>query len=377
MKTNLKSNKVDATIEKVFKRYGHTVTTEQTKCKGSEEIGRKQRRRQAKLLKKTKGMQKNDAKQPPKTPASTSRSCELSKKSTKKRKRKSGELSSDDVRKKALRIENKHEDKMIGALEKKLFLNKSKNKKKLPKSFVDSGLDYILDVVNGEYLGSGDEDDFFSKSSKDATVPESPKSEIHSEVNVTDSIGPESDVMSSDNDDESSDNDSADISDAQEDDTSMDDRRETVETNFETPAEKYIPPAMRVNLSDEQEKNKEKLRRKVKGLLNRLSESNMSSICDDIEKLYLANSRAILHKVITDLMMGQFSQPDPSPESMIVENAALISALSIRVSVAVLMNVYEVVSLKLHSLIKDKGNEQPCNSVATNFTVILWSWHSF
>ncbi|KAG0432251.1 hypothetical protein HPB47_021050 [Ixodes persulcatus] len=49
----------------------------------------------------------------------------------------------DKVRKQNLLSDNKQEDKLIKQLEKKLFLNKRKNKN-MPKSFIDEGLDCIL-----------------------------------------------------------------------------------------------------------------------------------------------------------------------------------------------------------------------------------------
>ncbi|CAN7997308.1 unnamed protein product [Ixodes hexagonus] len=56
----------------------------------------------------------------------------------------------DKVRKQNLLSDNKQEDKLIKQLEKKLFLNKRKNKN-MPKSFIDEGLDYILEVVDQKY----------------------------------------------------------------------------------------------------------------------------------------------------------------------------------------------------------------------------------
>lgn len=56
----------------------------------------------------------------------------------------------DKVRRQNLRNDNKKEDKLIKQLEKRLFLAKRKNKN-MPKSFIDEGLDYILELVDKKY----------------------------------------------------------------------------------------------------------------------------------------------------------------------------------------------------------------------------------
>ena len=63
-----------------------------------------------------------------------------------------------------------------------------------------------------------------------------------------------------------------------------------------TGASKYIPPALRnkmANLEDSEQKRLalQRLSRQIKGLLNRLAESNMHGIARDIERFYNSNSR--------------------------------------------------------------------------------------
>uniref|UniRef100_A0A6M2CPL6 Protein involved in high osmolarity signaling pathway ovary overexpressed n=1 Tax=Rhipicephalus microplus TaxID=6941 RepID=A0A6M2CPL6_RHIMP len=62
------------------------------------------------------------------------------------------------VRKKNLRDDNKQEDRVIKQMEKLLFLNKRKNKN-MPKSFIDEGLDYLLEVVDKKYQNTHEESD--------------------------------------------------------------------------------------------------------------------------------------------------------------------------------------------------------------------------
>lgn len=62
------------------------------------------------------------------------------------------------VRKKNLRDDNKQEDRVIKQMEKLLFLNKRKNKN-MPKSFIDEGLDYLLEVADKKYQNTHEESD--------------------------------------------------------------------------------------------------------------------------------------------------------------------------------------------------------------------------
>lgn len=67
-------------------------------------------------------------------------------------------LEREAVRRKNLLDDNKQEDRVIKEMEKRLFLNKRKNKN-MPKSFIDEGLDYILEVVDNKYQKSHQESD--------------------------------------------------------------------------------------------------------------------------------------------------------------------------------------------------------------------------
>lgn len=59
----------------------------------------------------------------------------------------------DAVRRQNLIDDNKNEDRLIKQMEKKLFLNKRKNKN-MPRSFIDEGLDYLLEIADKKYQDS-------------------------------------------------------------------------------------------------------------------------------------------------------------------------------------------------------------------------------
>lgn len=68
-----------------------------------------------------------------------------------------------ESRKMALLEANEQEDREIKKLERCLGINKRKNKKSLPQSFVTDGLDYILGVLDSGSSGAGIYDDEFDE----------------------------------------------------------------------------------------------------------------------------------------------------------------------------------------------------------------------
>lgn len=96
---------------------------------------------------------------------------------------------------------------------------------------------------------------------------------------------------------------------------------------------KYIPPHVRARLaaeSGEDPKKLEKLNRlkkQLKGWLNRLSEANMYKIVTDIDNLYMQNSRYDMNLTLTSLIFESLVSNALAPERMVLEHMLLIAAL--------------------------------------------------
>lgn len=96
---------------------------------------------------------------------------------------------------------------------------------------------------------------------------------------------------------------------------------------------KYIPPHVRARLaaeSGEDPKKLEKLSRlkkQLKGWLNRLSEANMYKIVTDIDNLYMQNSRYDMNLTLTSLIFESLVSKALAPERMVLEQMLLIAAL--------------------------------------------------
>ena len=252
-------------------------------------------------------------------------------------------------RKRQLILANEEEKKNIQQLEKQLGMKKRKSKN-LPKCFLDDGLDYILDACDSAKLGamgdlSEDEDggkdlknrienDDSSDSEEDLIegVDYDFKSdEEKDDMNVEESDDEdnvENEVTEGSDDDENPDISEADggterdsieseITDSKQeiwediygrkrniDGTIVKDSVPVfADTSGSAEPSKYIPPAMRnkSSLSESEEKKiaLSRLSKQLKGLLNRLAETNMHGIARQVEGFYRQFSRNDVNMTLT------------------------------------------------------------------------------
>ncbi|XP_067011614.2 nucleolar MIF4G domain-containing protein 1 [Anabrus simplex] len=103
-------------------------------------------------------------------------------------------------------------------------------------------------------------------------------------------------------------------------------------------AGKYIPPQLRAQAASADAKKKEqlqRLRKQMKGLLNRLAENNMNSIAMQLDELYMTNSRNDMNDTLTVLMCESLIAPVLTPERLIMEHCMLIAILHANVGTEV------------------------------------------
>ena len=206
-------------------------------------------------------------------------------------------------RKRQLLLANEAEEQNIKQLEKNLGLKRRKSKN-MPKSFMEDGLDFLLDACDSAKLANlNDEemdDDFMDQDNGGAMDEQEDKESIESDG---DSI---LDDIFSDNDDEKepeeepdqreddvmsdSDGDEEEQSESEEEELDNDDLREDIygrkrdargnivkdpgSVEESKTVGKYVPPALRnkqnLGVSEEKKKALERLSKQLKGLLNRL-----------------------------------------------------------------------------------------------------------
>uniref|UniRef100_A0A3B3YN90 Nucleolar MIF4G domain-containing protein 1 n=1 Tax=Poecilia mexicana TaxID=48701 RepID=A0A3B3YN90_9TELE len=287
-----------------------------------------------------------------------------------------------ESRKMALLEANEQEDREIKKLERCLGLNKRKNKKSLPQSFVTDGLDYILGVLDSGSSGAGiyddedgeAEDDIASEGSDDAE-----EEEMGSEEDEEEEMGSEEDEeeeMSDENDMNESGADAASGAESEEEsdeEASHPDQRSEIATSI---TGKYVPPQLRNITDDKRKAELEKLKRKVKGLLNRLSEANMTSICGQLEELYMSCSRKDMNDTLTDVLLAACVTPTLMPDRLLMEHVLLVSILHHAVGLEVGAHFLETVVRRFDEVYKNSSEDKECDNLVAivahlyNFQVV-------
>ncbi|XDV18064.1 hypothetical protein PO909_023837 [Leuciscus waleckii] len=261
-----------------------------------------------------------------------------------------------ESRKRALLEANIEEDKEIKKLEKSLGLNKRKNKKSLPQSFANDGLDYILGILEpgasatGLYDESDEEMDVDkAKDNFDELEDDSDRQMTDDENNGEDEDDADEEVGDGEDDtimeEEEDVEEDAQIEDYVEGDEEEEDHTdaseendhgEEVESEQYTPESqelnsatvgKYVPPHLREAMDTKRKAELEKLKRRVKGLINRLSQPNMASISSQLEELYMSTSRKDMNDTLTDILLAACVTPALMPERLLMEHILLVSIL--------------------------------------------------
>uniref|UniRef100_A0A3B4FFC2 Nucleolar MIF4G domain-containing protein 1 n=1 Tax=Pundamilia nyererei TaxID=303518 RepID=A0A3B4FFC2_9CICH len=126
---------------------------------------------------------------------------------------------------------------------------------------------------------------------------------------------------------------------------------------------KYVPPHLR-NMGDDKRKAElEKLKRNVKGLMNRLSEPNMSSICGQLEELYMSSSRKDMNDTLTELLLAACVTPTLMPDRLLMEHILLVSILHHAVGLEVGAHFLETVVRKFDEHYKNPSGGKECDNL--------------
>ncbi|XP_059112637.1 nucleolar MIF4G domain-containing protein 1 [Peromyscus eremicus] len=297
------------------------------------------------------------------------------------------------ARKRALLAANEEEDREIRKLERCLGLNKRKKKgdgSSVPLSFARDGLDYILGALEcgrggGLYESSSEEEEEEEeKVEAGQTLLESDLENSSEESEEdSDSQADQEDVNSQREKEaevetlESKGNKRVRFAEAVEkSESSSEDDTEHQESRCVESGEKYIPPRLRgeetVNAHKKEEL--ERLKKHVKGLINRLSEPNMASISGQLEELYMAHSRKHMTDTLTSALMDACVTASAMPSRLMMEHVLLVSILHHTVGIEVGACFLEAVVKKFDDVYKDGGEGKELDNL---FTMIahLYNFH--
>lgn len=295
-------------------------------------------------------------------------------------------------------IANKLEDKNIKKIEKQLKLHKRKSKG-VPKSFTDDGLDFLLEVCDPDTRSklakeefdyadndAGFEEDLASFDAKHAgkkshknllqdvnakksvqtkDLTSRAKTLLKEDSSYSDESGSNSETdediakwdsseccsQSEDEDIQGSLRIGACVSNNKEEEYQEDiyGRLRDKKGNLikmqtaEEQATRYIPPGKRLSTANQVNADALKLKRQMKGLFNRLAESNLPSIVSAVEKLYLNHSRHNMQEAVNALIIESLVGQTLSPERLIMEHCVLIAALHANVGTEVGAQFLELV----------------------------------
>jgi nucleolar MIF4G domain-containing protein 1 len=98
------------------------------------------------------------------------------------------------------------------------------------------------------------------------------------------------------------------------------------DTSVAAVAIKYVPPHLR-KAQGAMDENRLRLQRQIKGLINRLSDSNMESILSELDVVYQSHSRHDVTDVLTDFLLETVGDTAKLIDSFVQTHAALIACL--------------------------------------------------
>ncbi|KAB1275895.1 Nucleolar MIF4G domain-containing protein 1 [Camelus dromedarius] len=305
-------------------------------------------------------------------------------------------LAAAAARKRALLAASEEEDREIRKLERCLGLNKRRKKgdgSSVPLSFARDGLDYILGA-----LESGGNSALYESSSEEEeeggagqTLPES-DSETDTEdereaqdVEEEDEREAEAGTQSEEDEDEGKRKSGGAegtakkkrrqkrVRFAEDEERSESSSEEADAADQQSLCEnggKYIPPHERraEETVDAQKKEElERLKKQVKGLINRLSEPNLASISGQLEELYMAHSRKDVSDTLTGVLLSACAPDAAMPSRLVMEHVLLVSILHCTVGIEVGAHFLEAVVRRFTGVYASGREGKECDNL---FTVI-------
>lgn len=139
---------------------------------------------------------------------------------------------------------------------------------------------------------------------------------------------------------------------------------------------KYIPPHLKYKLSEENEKIV-RLKRILKGNINRLAESNLPKIAKEIDGLYMENSRNDMNSTLTILIVEALGSHVLSIERSVLEHMLLLSVLHANVGSEVGAHFLEVIVKKFNEKLINISKENIENKSLDNIIQMICHLYTF
>ncbi|XP_058826757.1 nucleolar MIF4G domain-containing protein 1 homolog [Topomyia yanbarensis] len=146
---------------------------------------------------------------------------------------------------------------------------------------------------------------------------------------------------------------------------------------------KYIPPHLRARLESGKPKDAKqqekllRLKRQLKGQLNRLAESNVHRISIELDNLYMQNSRFDMNSTLTNLITEAIVSQSLSSERMVLEHTLLVTILHANVGSEVGSHFLETIVERFDELIKNIDTFEVEDKTLDNCVLILCHLYTF
>ncbi|XP_060104043.1 nucleolar MIF4G domain-containing protein 1 [Heteronotia binoei] len=294
------------------------------------------------------------------------------------------------ARKRALLAANEAEEREIRRLERQLGLRKRRKKQQaglgeatLPQSFSRDGLSYVLGALDSgaafSGLGGSSEEEGGEGEELDWGV----EGESEGDSGEEDALAAEEDSGGSEGSNVEEEGE------AEEGEGEFHGSRspESGAVGLASPREekegicdgatKYVPPQMRSSEETVDAKKREELERlkkTLKGLINRLSEPNLASISGQLEELYMANSRKDMNETLTNIIMSACVTTSAMPPRLMMEHVLLVSILHNTVGIEVGAHFLETVVRKFDDVYTGKLEGKECENLLT-LIAHLYNFH--
>ncbi|KAL7306624.1 hypothetical protein TKK_0001305 [Trichogramma kaykai] len=142
--------------------------------------------------------------------------------------------------------------------------------------------------------------------------------------------------------------------------------------------QKYVAPALRLKELDKDPKKNEKLlqlKRQIKGLLNRLAESNMHTIVNQLEELYMSNSRNDMNEMLVRLMLDSIVSPVMAAERLVSEHMMCVAILHANIDTQVGSHFIMVLVKQFSEMIKE--NQDVEDKQLDNLVLMICHLYNF
>ncbi|XP_008591544.1 PREDICTED: nucleolar MIF4G domain-containing protein 1-like [Galeopterus variegatus] len=285
------------------------------------------------------------------------------------------------ARKRALLAANEEEDREIRRLERGLGLHRRYGKgdgHRLPLSFARDGLDYVLRALDrgrgsGVYESSGGEED---EEQAGRTPPESASESDSEDRSEDEEDGGEGQQAGADRGGAQEKRRDKRVRFAEEKRGDAEGGDAAAQLHL-CESDKYIHPHVRQaeETVDVQKKEElERLRKHVKGLINRLSEPNMASISGQLEELYMTHSRKDMNDTLTAALLGACVSDTAMPSRLMMEHVLLVSILHHTVGIEVGAHFLEAVVRRFEDVYRTGSEGKECDNLAT-ILAHLYNFH--